>query len=280
MLWIPAADIAGSRLEGAIVKGGSFADAVICGSSYETSRGIDVGERVADFIWFDPRSTFTDDTVLTAGIMEWILTGGDGARLLRKWIRKYPDCGFGKYTRAWGLSEAEPPRAVGNGAAIRSVPFAYAFESEPGLRALARESAAVTHTSDSAIDGAEAIALAVFRARKGEWGDDLRATLSAAFPKFDFGGSTDSVRAARTGFSSDCTETVPPAIFAALESGSFEEAVRRAVSAGGDTDSIAVMAGAVAAAKFGVPEEILAATYERLPEDIRSVFREFEERYL
>lgn len=279
MFWIAAADIAGSRLEGAIFSGATLSDATVTGSHFEVNRGIRIGERATDFDLFGEGNGFTDDTVLTAAVIQWLLEGDSAENRFRQWIRAYPNRGYGKFTELWANFDHVEPQAVGNGAAMRAVPFGYVFETAAEAREAARATGRTTHIADSALAGAEAVAVAVFLARNGATPNELRRIIMSEID-YDLTETTDQIRERRRPFSSDCRDTIPPAIIAACESSSFEDAVRRAISLGGDTDTMAVIAGALAAEWHGFDEKLVAKTKKFLPAEIIGLFERFNARYL
>ncbi len=233
-----------------------------------------------DFPLFQSESTFTDDTVLTVAVAQAILEGRAYAEVLREVGRRYPRAGYGGWFRRWlEKDEAESYGSWGNGSAMRVSPVGWAFEDPLRVLEEANASAAITHDHPEGIKGAQAVALAVFGVRSG-WGRSrLRDEISSRF-EYDL---DQSVAEIRPGYSFDvsCMGTVPPAIVCYLESENFVDAVRNAVSLGGDSDTLACISGAIAEAGYrGVPGEVRAQVEARLPQDLMKVVAAFQERYM
>jgi ADP-ribosylglycohydrolase len=228
---------------------------------------------------FAPRSRFTDDTVLTVAVADWVLHGGDLAELLKRYARTYPGAGYGHAFRCWVLSEdAEPYQSWGNGSAMRVSPVAHAYELLDEVLVRARMSAEVTHNHPQGIAGAQATAVAIFLARRGETKTAIAAYVQGRFG-YDLDTPLDGVRAAYR-CDSACRESVPPAIIAFLESTDYEDAVRKAIAVGGDSDTIACIAGGIAQAHYGgVPPAIREQALARLDPRLRAVVDEFEDRF-
>jgi ADP-ribosylglycohydrolase len=233
-----------------------------------------------DFPLFSPRCRFTDDTVLTVATAEAILSGADYGAKYREWYRAYPDRGFGGAFRAWGLSDAAGPYgSFGNGSAMRVSPVGWAFDGLDLVLAEARHSAAVTHDHPEGIKGAQATAAAVYLARTGASKDDLRAYLASTFG-YDLNRTVEAIRPGYR-FDVSCQGSVPEAVIAFLDSAGFEDAVRKAVSLGGDTDTQAAIAGSIAEAFYGgVPPEIERDVLRRLDARILAVLEAFRAKIL
>ena len=202
------------------------------------------------FPLFVPASTFTDDTVLTVAVACAIREGVAFARALRRWGRRYPGAGYGGWFRGWLFrDDIAPYNSFGNGSAMRVSPIGWAFDDLDAVLHKAAESAAVTHNHPEGIKGAQAVAAAILRARTGATKDEIAALLADRFG-YDCGIPLSAFRR-RGGFDVTCQGTVPAAAAAFLESTGFEDALRNAVSLGGDTDTLACIAGAVAEAYPG-----------------------------
>ncbi len=252
---------------------GAIAGDVI-GSVYETKP-----IKTTHFPLFDRGSTFTDDTVLTVAIADAILNGTDYASALRRYGRKYPAAGYGSRFYNWIFRDsAGPYGSHGNGSAMRVSPVGYAFDTVDEVLDEAAKSAAVTHDHPEGVKGAQAAALAVFMARTGEDKDAIRRDVAALFD-YDLDRKLDDIRETYA-FDVSCQGSVPESILAFLESIDFEDAVRKAISLGGDTDTMAAIAGSVAEAYYGeVPEKICWRVRQRLPEDLLRVVDEFTGRF-
>ncbi len=230
------------------------------------------------FDLFTPESCFTDDTVLTAAVAEVLLTGGDYGRTFQRYYRAYPDAGYGQQFKLWcDLRRTDPYGSWGNGSAMRVSPVGLAFDTLDDVLAEAERSARVTHDHPEGVRGAQAVAAAVFLARQKS---DKREI--AAYIETSFGYRLDqSLRSVRRTFLFDvsCEGTVPWALRAFLEADGYEDAVRNAVSLGGDADTLACIAGAVAGAYYGVPADIEAEALGRLDDRLRGVVARFAERF-
>jgi ADP-ribosylglycohydrolase len=242
----------------------------IIGSVYEAAP-----IKTTAFPLFDPRSTFTDDTVLTVATAEAILAGEDYAAAYRRLARAHPHRGYGGSFRRWFRQEdARPYHSWGNGAAMRVSPVGWAFDDERAVLREAEKSAAVTHNHPEGIRGAQATALAVYLARRGTGREGLRAAV-AAHCGYDLERRLDAIRPGY-GFEVSCQASVPEALICFLESRDFESAVRNAVSLGGDSDTQACIAGGIAEAFYGpLPAGIRRQVDRRLPEAFKRVISAF-----
>ena len=234
---------------------------------------------VTDFPLFDPQCRFTDDTVLMVAVADVLLTGADHAQKLREYFQLYPGRGYGPGFKRWAASEQKTPYfSRGNGSAMRVSPVGFAYETLEEVLQEAKRSAEVTHNTEEAIRGAQAIASAIFLARKGEGKEGIQAYIESAFG-YRLSQSLHDLRVSYA-LNATCNGSVPHAIKAFLESESFEDAIRRAVAIGGDSDTIACMAGGIAQAFYGrVPQEIAEEAKARLDERLNRVVSEFMIRY-
>lgn len=223
----------------------------IIGSPYELNN-----IRHTDFPLFGPHSRFTDDTVLTVAVADVLLNGGNYHTVLQDYTRRYADAGFSKRFWTWALEmDPEPLASFGNGSAMRVSPIAWAFDDEATVLAEAERSALPSHSHPEGVKGAQAVALAVFLARTGNTKEQIRESVAQRF-NYDLGRSLEDIRPTY-GFDATCQGSVPQALIAFLESESYEDAVRKAISMGGDSDTIACMAGSVAEAYYGGVSETL-----------------------
>ena len=247
----------------------------IIGSVYEAAP-----IKTTEFPLFGRRSTFTDDTVLTVATAEAILAGEDYAAAYRRLARAHPQRGFGGSFRHWFRRDDAPPYGSwGNGSAMRVSPVGWAFDSETAVLQEAGKSAAVTHNHPEGIKGAQATALAVYLARSGGNREDIRKTVAGRFG-YDLDRRLAAIRPGYA-FRISCQETVPEALICFLEARDFESTVRNAVSLGGDSDTLACIAGSVAEAFFGrLPERIQQDVMPRLPESFQGVVRSFAAAHL
>ncbi len=254
MLGAIGGDMAGSVYEGAPVK----------------SKGVGL---------FGPLATFTDDTVLTVAVAEAVLGDRDYGRAIQAYARRHPLRGYGGSFIRWVAEGGpEPYNSFGNGSAMRVSPVAYAFDSVGEVLREAERSAACTHNHPEGIKGAQATALAVFLARRGEDKASIRQQISERFG-YDLSRTVDEIR---PGYSFDvtCQGSVPEAIVAFLDSESYEDAVRNAISLGGDSDTQACIAGAIAEAFYqDIPVEFLRLIARQLTEDLWDVAIRFYRQY-
>jgi ADP-ribosylglycohydrolase len=225
-------------------------------------------------------SHFTDDTVLTVAVADAILTGGDYQSALIRYARRYPDAGYGGGFRKWMRSDdPRPYNSFGNGSVMRVSPIGWAFDTAADVLAEAERSAAVTHNHPEGIKGAQAVALAIFYARTGI---EKSAILREIQDRFGY-RLDEPLAILRPGFQFDvtCQGTVPPALIAFNESDSLESAIRKAVSLGGDADTLGAICGSVAEAYYRrFPGEILEIIKEKLPDEFLEVFRAFYQRFV
>jgi len=253
---------------------GAIAGDVI-GSVYEhtPAHGIDFSPLIAD------RARYTDDSVLTVATAHALLTDGDYGAAYHSFGNRYPHAGYGGAFRSWLRSpERQPYGSWGNGSAMRVSPIGWAFDDEPTVLAEAARSAAVTHDHPDGIKGAQAVALAVLLARLGADRSLIVRELSGRFG-YDLSRTVEEIRP-DYGFDVSCAGSVPEALVAFLDSRDFEHAVRLAISLGGDSDTQAAIAGAVAEAAYdGVPAAIWDGVRSRLPDDLSEIIRSFAERY-
>ena len=252
---------------------GAIAGDVI-GSPYE-GRPI----KTTEFPLFSPRSQFTDDTVLTVAVAHAILQGEDYGPALKAFGRRYPRAGYGGNFFNWIFEdEVRPYNSWGNGSAMRVSPVGWAFDEVERVLEEAEKTAAVSHNHPEGIKGAQATALAVLRARTGTGKEEIREEIGERFG-YDVGRTVDEIRAGYS-FDVSCQGSVPEALIAFFDAGDYEETVRLAVSLGGDSDTLACIAGAVAEAFYGpLPEEIAIATRQRLPPEFLDVIDEFSARF-
>jgi ADP-ribosylglycohydrolase len=252
---------------------GSIAGDVI-GSVHEGS-----GTKTKDFPLFVEDSRFTDDTVLTVAVAQRLLHGGDYIDLFHDYFHAYPQVGYGESFIRWaGYRRREPYNSWGNGSAMRVGPVGIACDTLVDVLAQARLSAEVTHNHPEGVRGAQATATAIFLARSGREKEDIKAHIERAFG-YNLSERLDDVRA-NYSFDVSCQGSVPQSIIAFLESNGYEDAVRNAISLGGDADTMACIAGGIAEAFYGgVPEDIRVRTLAVLDERLRGVVEEFVERF-
>jgi len=247
----------------------------IIGSIYEGNN-----IKTTDFLLLNPGCTWTDDTVLTLAVAEVLLEGGAGnptayVDRFHDWYETYPDAGFGDTFQRWARQRlTDPYNSWGNGSAMRVSPVAYAFDTLDEVLAEAEVSAAVTHSHPEGIRGAQAVAGAIFLARTGNSKAEIRAWLDLAI-QYDLDTTVDKIRPTYY-FDVSCQGSVPQAIVAFMDSVDFEDAVRKAISLGGDSDTIACITGSIAEAFYdGVPGKIVDFVTANLDQRMSLVVEEF-----
>ena len=253
------------------------------GAPYEFDRG----NKSKDFEMFNDKVKYTDDTVMTIAVAEALMevesnSDDDAIRntLVQKmqdWGHRYPNAGYGGRFRVWLTQrDPEPYNSWGNGSAMRVSSVGWLYDSLEETRRMARLSADVTHNHPEGIKGAEATASAICMARNGFSKDDIKDYIINEF-QYDLSRTCDEIRPNYHHVES-CQETVPEAITAFLEGESFEDVIRTAVSLGGDCDTLTCIAGGIAEAFYGVPDEMKEECSSRLPEDMIKVLDAFEKR--
>lgn len=225
-----------------------------------------------NFELFTEQSHFTDDTICTVAVAEWVIGGCryDLNTILQKWCRRYPNP-MGAYGARFGewiwSSNPQPYDSFGNGSAMRVSAIAWVYDKLTDVLNLAHDSAAITHNHPEGIKGAQATAAAIFWSRTGESKQFIRDNIQDYFG-YDLHQTCDEIRPDYT-FDESCQGTVPQAITAFLESDGFENAIRLAVSLGGDSDTLAAITGSIAEAYYrGIPNRILMPTLQILPEEM------------
>ena len=245
----------------------------IVGSVYEWNN-----IKTKEFPFFQDKCFFTDDTVMTVAVAEGLMNGGekdDFIDAMKKYGRMYPGAGYGGRFGSWLFSEnREPYHSWGNGSAMRTAAVGWWCDSLEETRRMAALAAGVTHDHPEGIKGAESTAAAIFLARTGHGKAEIRNYVEREFG-YDLSRTLDEIRPGYR-FNESCQETVPQAIIAFLESTDFEDAIRNAISLGGDSDTLAAITGSIAKAAYGVPQELKDKAWKYLDEPLRSVLRRWE----
>lgn len=247
----------------------------IAGSRFEGSRG---GPK--DFELFHRRCTYTDDTVCTAAIAHIIVNDRKPDSILQAWCRRHPDRGYGGAFRRWIASAVPAPYgSFGNGAAMRVSPVAHLYRerSLEEVLALSDRVTEITHDHPEGIKGARAVTEAIWLVLRGEGADAVRREITKRYG-YDLERSLEDIRPSHR-FDVTCQGTVPTALICALESVSIEDAVRNAVSLGGDTDTLAAIAGAVGEALHGLPKRLVETVRDRYLRDAEDITGALEALY-
>ena len=252
----------------------------IIGSPFEFDRG----DKTKDFKLFTRRSHFTDDSVMTLAVCEALLKVGQDAAVkeiedavissMQSWGRRYPYEGYGGYFRHWLTARhPEPYNSFGNGSAMRVSAAGWLYNSLEKTRVVAKATANVTHNHPEGIKGAEATASAIFMARNGSSKEEIKKYIENEF-HYDLNRTLDEIRPSYH-MDETCQRTVPEAIIAFLEAKDFEDAIRNAVSLGGDTDTLGAITGSIAEAYFGISETLISECKNRINKDMRDVVDAF-----
>lgn len=218
-----------------------------------------------EFELFQRYSQPTDDSILSVATADAILTDEMFAERYRYYANRYPDKGYGMSFTGWAQNPlAGPYNSWGNGSAMRVSPIGWAYNSLDKTLEMAKKSAEVSHNHPEGIKGAQAIAAAIWLARKGNDKDFIKDFIVKTF-SYDLDRKIEDIRPMYE-FDVSCQGSVPEAIIAFLEGDSFEEVIRKAVSIGGDTDTIACMAGSIAETIYEIPVEIEKEVFKRMEE--------------
>jgi ADP-ribosylglycohydrolase len=242
----------------------------IIGSVYEWNN-----IKTKEFPLFSPQCFFTDDTVLTVALADSILTGTSYVENLKQFFQWYPDRGYGNRFHHWASqANPQPYNSWGNGAAMRISPVGYAYDDLETVLTKAAEFTAVTHNHPEGIKGGQATAAAIFLGRMGQSKLEIKTYIESQFG-YDLSRSVDDIRPTYA-FTESSQETVPQAIRAWFEATDFEDAVRTAVSLGGDTDTLTCITGGIAQAFYGgVPAAIATQVYAHLDDRLARITRDF-----
>ena len=250
------------------------------GAPYE----FDMGKKTKEFPLFCTESHYTDDSVMTIAVAEALLDNQfqDDETIkaglvdsMRKWGRKYPDSGYGgKFWHWLRAKDPKPYGSFGNGSAMRVSSAGWLFDTLEQTRHMARLTAEVTHNHPEGIKGAESTASAIYLARTGHSKDEIKDYIMQEFG-YDLSRTCDQIRPAYHHVES-CQGTVPEAITAFLEGTDFEDVIRNAVSLGGDCDTLTCIAGSIAEAFYGVPEQLKDECRSRLPKAMLDILGRFD----
>ncbi len=243
----------------------------IVGSVYEFDN-----IKTKDFPLFSLGCEFTDDSIMTIATMKALLDGGEPKNFIFNYQllgNKYPSSYGVRFSQWLKAKDPQPYNSWGNGSAMRVSPIAWFYNDLADVERAAEWSASVTHNHPEGIKGAQATAAAIFMARTGKGKQEIKEYIDGKYGYLlDF--SLGDIRASYK-FDESSQGTVPPAIVAFLESTDFEDAIRNAVSIGGDSDTLAAITGSIAEAFYGVTEDISIAASEYLPDELRCIVSDF-----
>lgn len=231
------------------------------------------------FPLFSEGSEFTDDTVLTVATADCILNNKDYAETYKAYGRKYPNAGYGGIFYQWIFSEEwRPYNSFGNGSAMRVSPVGFAYDTLEEVLSEAKKSAEVTHNHPEGIKGAQATAAAIFLGRSGSSKDEIKEYIENTFG-YNLHRKIETIRPFYE-FDATCQGSVPESIIAFLESFDYESTIRLAVSLGGDSDTIACIAGGIAQAFYKeIHQSIRKKLNKYLPEEFIKVIDEFNRKF-
>jgi ADP-ribosylglycohydrolase len=245
----------------------------IVGSIYEWNN-----IKTKEFPLFSSICYFTDDSVMTLAIAEALMNGGEERAYIEAMLRlgrMYPNSGYGGGFRNWLFSEKqEPYNSWGNGSAMRVSPVGWWCDTLRETEKFAERSAAVTHNHPEGIKGACATAGAIFLLRNGATKSEIKDYVEREY-KYDLSRTLDQIRPVYR-FNESCQETVPEAIIAFLESVDFEDAIRNAISLGGDSDTLTAITGSLAEAAYAVPEQIKIIALSFLDKPLLDIYKRWE----
>jgi len=236
--------------------------------------------KTKDFPMFVPGCRFTDDSVLTVAVADAILSGRSYLASIKEIGRRYPGAGYGSSFMEWlHNDDPRPYNSWGNGSAMRVSPVGFAFNTEEEVLDQAEKTAEISHNHPEGIKGAQATALTVFLARTEHDREKIREQIRQRF-RYNLDRSVDDIRSTYA-FDISCQGTVPEAIIAFLDSSSYEDAIRNAVSLGGDSDTLACITGGIAEAFYGpVPPHIREKVKDILTPDLWETTEIFCREYL
>lgn len=227
------------------------------------------------FDLFSNECKFTDDTICTIATMEWLSENEDNdySMYLKKWCKKYPNAGFSPKFKEWFMNNGNPYNSFGNGSAMRVSPVGWYATFEGAVFTLSENSAEVSHNHSEGIKGANAIAYTIYLSKKGTDKKNIKSEIEQRFG-YKLNQTVSFIRKYNE-FDATCQITVPQAIICFLESVDFEDALRLAISIGGDSDTIGAMVGGIAEAFYGVPLGVWQKAKEFLPREMITIVKEF-----
>ena len=268
----------------------------IAGSKYEFNNTFDY-----DFEMFGEGCDFTDDTICTVAIADAILNGRSYQESLLDWCRRYPSPkgAYGSRFAGWIRSlDPQPYNSFGNGSAMRVSPVAWLFDDLPQVLEEAEKTALPTHNHPEGIKGAKAVAHAIWYFRKSRFSEEskdseneetkglknenakdenetIQGFMSIARSYYEDFDTRDYPKGK---FDETCMNAVPLSFYLLSQASSFEDAIRLAISHGGDSDTIGAIVGSIAEARFGIPQEMKEKALSYLPDDMKDIWKQFAEK--
>lgn len=241
--------------------------------------------KTKEFEFLNHKCFFTDDSVMSLAVAKALLESNSDysnlnnltVKYMQEIGRQYPNCGYGGHFRVWMFSDdPKPYGSYGNGSAMRVSACGFVANSIEEAISLSRTVTEVSHNHPEGIKGAEATAVAIYLAKTGSNILEIRDFINKHYYPMDF--KLDDIRESYK-FNETCQGTVPQAIEAFLESNSFEDAIRNAISLGGDSDTLAAITGGIAEAYYGIPTDIRKLALTFLDEQLLKLLIEFENKY-
>lgn len=280
MLAAISGDIIGSLYEVTSWDGESFSSATCLGYDYAKEAQFPRGMFAKDFPLFRRGVFATDDSVLTCAVMDWLLSERPLEETLKTWFGYYPVAGYASRFWLWAMNDDNVhPESLGNGAAMRVSPIAWAFHSEELVLEMAKAQAEITHMG-AGVEAAQAVALAIFWLRNGLGRNECAKKIRDMF-NYDLETPLDEARrrVAEAPYSCLATDTLPIAFRAFLEGESYQDTIRKVISVGGDTDTNACIAGALAGTYWGMPQELRDSVLQYLDERMTQMLLQFEAKF-
>jgi ADP-ribosylglycohydrolase len=246
----------------------------VIGSPYEFAN-----IKYKHFELFQEETKFTDDTILTIAVADCILHGKSYGPTFQNYCARYPDRGYGPQFRIWMQSKnPKPYNSFGNGSGMRVSPVGFAFNNLDKVLLEAKKSAEITHNHPEGIKGAQAVASAIYLARIGKSKEEIKNYIESTF-KYNLNQTINQIRPIHA-YNETSQGCVPEAIRAFIDSKDFEDAIRNAVSIGGDADTIACMTGGIAQAFYKkIPSTLVEKTLTYLPDEFKNIIGEFNSKY-
>lgn len=243
----------------------------IVGSRFEFGK---VRNKSEDFEFFHEKCKFTDDTIMTVATADAILNNKNFDETYREWGKKYLQVSYGSNFRSWIMNEnMKPYGSYGNGSAMRVSPVGWLSNTLDDVFNFAEKSIEVTHNHEEGIKGGCSVACCIYLARNGVSKKIIKELIEYLF-EYNLSEKLDDIRP-NYKFDVSCQGSVPQSIICFLEGNNYEDVVRKAISLGGDTDTMGAIAGSIAEAYYGIPENIKNSAMKYLDSDIISVVNKF-----